>query len=208
MTPTKSVILDTANTDVDGASVTLDVSGEATVSNNEWVINRDSSTTQSALPMVVRLTNKWGFSSTKKSILTFTIYGTSPVSSWDSDIMLYFSVDSKEYWSSLHNMDNVFTNRIYPQCGTSSHPTAGLASVVDIASMTSGGGYWQPVYPISGDDNAWPLVFKIENDPVADTMFASVTNPHRIDIQQCGFGQAFTPMRRLDIYINSDVNDY
>eukprot|EP01084_Bolivina_argentea_P225291 380753_1 len=214
MTPKKFVKLDPSNMNVDGVSVIMDPYNSGTglvqIVNNEWVITGNNNEFQ----MEISLSNKFGFSDKYKSILQFTIYGTGGTINLDP--VISFSVDSNEYWSSLLMMDNDNKNRIII-CDTSDNPTEKLltgnvkAKVQSVSKALSDSvldgswGYWKPRSASSSDDNAWPIIYKIVNDPILNEMFVSITNPKRLNTQKCGFGQAFTADKGLQIYIGIDA---
>eukprot|EP01084_Bolivina_argentea_P181418 313322_1 len=217
-----SVILDVELTvpkdNVDGASVILDptnINNETSINNNQWEIN---SKTDFGWQMLINLDSRWVFSNNMKTILTFTVFGTSPVGGPDSDLLAAFSVGQSEYIFVTLNMDNLHANRISGNtiCDTSLYPTENIMSGdIEQSVITLGRSQisatetvlFDPQNPTT-EYNDWPMIYVIENDPSVPDMFFSVTNPQRIDIQQCGYGQSYTtnnlPNIGLQIYLGCD----
>eukprot|EP01084_Bolivina_argentea_P181419 313323_1 len=203
---------------VDGASVILDptnINNETSINNNQWEIN---SKTDFGWQMLINLDSRWVFSNNMKTILTFTVFGTSPVGGPDSDLLAAFSVGQSEYIFVTLNMDNLHANRISGNtiCDTSLYPTENIMSGdIEQSVITLGRSQisatetvlFDPQNPTT-EYNDWPMIYVIENDPSVPDMFFSVTNPQRIDIQQCGYGQSYTtnnlPNIGLQIYLGCD----
>eukprot|EP01084_Bolivina_argentea_P081501 147570_1 len=220
-TPTPTYVeLTPLNPIVNGASVILDPSNintDAIINNNEWQI---TSTSSVGWQMLISLNNTWGFSKNMISTITLTIFGTSAVNAGDSDLRVAFSVNSSQYISTVYNMDNQYKSLLLGNnthatiCDNSTTPTQNiLVGDIENFGKINNRGYASPFTnilpqysPGTGDNNNWPMIFKIVNNPLSDFMFFSVTNPQREDIQQCGFGESFISNNGIQIFIGGDGN--
>ena len=66
--------------------------------------------------------------------------------------------------------------------------TKGLAGTVNL----------QPLYP---NNEQWPLIFTLVNDPINNELFLTYEG---IQAQNCGFGEAFDTNKGLQVYFAGD----
>ena len=106
--PQRSVILTPSNSESDGASISIgDLNPDTTASSFEWTID---TTTYIGSNLILSLDDTWGFYAIDESVIDISIEGVSDAS--ELDLVLSFSIDADNYFSTLISMDNSQNNEI------------------------------------------------------------------------------------------------
>ena len=132
----KSTHLNTSHTDQDGARIEIQnlYNPDCTILDDQWIINVSAQSDNDAqlypqrgYHLEMNLDNTWGFHPNQVSSIRLTILSPTNISSnnstHDPDLSVTFSVNNNQFIVPMLKLDGLSSNKIYPDCDTSSNPT-------------------------------------------------------------------------------------
>lgn len=210
----KDISLTPLNDADNGASIDKLPGTEAEImtTDTKWEIT-SKDRIKGTMDMLINLDSSWGFDTNHISTIEITMYGSTPISKVDADLIVSFSVDSSEYFSTTIKLDNGVTgfggNTISACTINSATPTAPLllGNVNELVNdvndnrlrLAKASAIVQPLLPKTAE-NEWPLKFTLTNDPINNFLFIKYEGTPQ---QKCGF-QAFQTGKGLQIYLAAD----
>jgi len=219
----KHVTLTPLSNSVDGAQVILWDETTVNTQANVWEI--DATDPERYFAIEVSLSSSWGFHTSLPSYITLTIDSDTPTETGtDLEIIMSFSVDKAQYWSTLLHADadssGFQAHTIGPLCDTSTPPKSSsqlfqgdvkdkVDSSTKLRGITNGAwnGHdteyaWQPPNNIL----YFPFQFRIENIPGENVMY--VYHIQSSYTQKCGFAESFRTGKGLQIYLHIDAPEF
>jgi len=211
----KNITVTPGNNDVDGAKV--NVLKDITETADSWDIVSSSKSGSFALEISLNAT--WGFHPTLTSSVDIVLNSDTPTqASFDLDIVMSFSVNKAQYWSTQLRCDagTMYNHQIGPQCDVGVPPQSSstlysgdIKAWVEanpwVSRQSTSGAYtgnppdeWQPPRATIN----FPLHFRIENVPSENRMY--VFNLQSTYSQSCGFAEAFQTDKGLQVYLHTD----
>eukprot|EP01084_Bolivina_argentea_P243587 408320_1 len=151
-------------------------------SNNTWHINP---TSQNAYDLEILLEHELTFHPSMESQLTFTINGlTPPITLYDGELIIVFSVDNTEYFAVVIRLDVARnTWKYYPSIATNNRSFIIMNDIWNniinmqtpnrwkrVSNSTEIIDNWVGIRPFHKDPLQWPLNIKLINNPVTNTL--------------------------------------